>query len=202
MSKTKPKRVRRSPEEARALILDAAKKVFNEDGPHQVQLKSVAAVAGVSHALVTHYFGTIDALVEEVMQAHMGALRDTILTELQVQPVDPNAILELVFRTLADPTQGRLMAWVLLSGRTDSKEFFARNTLGLRQIVDVIIGTGRATEARRHELENRLVMWWCAAVGYGAGASVLWDSMGVEHSPARDTEFMALLSECLELRED
>jgi AcrR family transcriptional regulator len=57
------KRVRRTPEEARTLILDAADSVFREHLPDVVGLKDVARAAGVSHALVTHYFGTYAGLV-------------------------------------------------------------------------------------------------------------------------------------------
>jgi len=61
------KRVRRDPEEARSVILDAAERVFAEKGPDAAGLKDVAAMAGVSHALVSHYFGSYDALVEETL---------------------------------------------------------------------------------------------------------------------------------------
>ena len=62
------KRVRRSPDEARTLILDAADRVFAKKLPDAVGLKDVAREAGVSHALVTHYFGTYDGLVEATLE--------------------------------------------------------------------------------------------------------------------------------------
>ena len=198
-SDIKKTRVRRTPEAARALILDAAKQVFADQGPSKTHLKAVAKVAGVSHSLVTHYFGTVDALVEEVIEAHMLGVKATILDGLSTQPVQAEAILERVFKALSDPLQGRLMAWVLLSGRVDSAEFFAKNTMGLRHIADFFLGSGSTAE-RRRDLENRLVMLWCATVGYGASASVLWDSLGVEHTPDRDAEFLQLLTESLNAR--
>ena len=51
-------RRRRPPELARQEIVDAAERVFAASQPDQVGLKEVAREAGVSHALITHYFGT------------------------------------------------------------------------------------------------------------------------------------------------
>jgi AcrR family transcriptional regulator len=194
---SKKPRIRRSPEVARALILDAAKQVLADKGPGQTGLVAVAKVAGVSHSLVAHYFGTVDALVEEVIEQHMGALRESILSGLQAERVEPDTILEMVFEALSDRLQGRLMAWVLLSGRAENDAFFAREAMGLRRITDLLIGSARPSKKRRRDLENRLVLLWCAAVGYGAGASVLWDSLGVEHTAQRDAEFRQLISDCL-----
>ena len=70
------KRVRRSPEEARTLILDAADAVFREHLPDAVGLKEVAKAAGVSHALVTHYFGTYANLVEAALEK--GTIGNTL----------------------------------------------------------------------------------------------------------------------------
>ena len=73
---TRCKRARRSPEEARALILEAAERVFATHLPDVVGLKDVAREAGVSHALVTHYFGTYSALVEATLERRFFKLRD------------------------------------------------------------------------------------------------------------------------------
>ncbi|HZJ68032.1 MAG TPA: helix-turn-helix domain-containing protein [Kofleriaceae bacterium] len=56
MAVKRPKpRVRRSPEEARTHILDAADAVFRDHLPDAVGLREIAVAAGVSHGLVTHY---------------------------------------------------------------------------------------------------------------------------------------------------
>ncbi len=68
-------RTRRSPEEARAVILRAAESLLADRGPDGVGLKDVAVRAGVSHALVTHYFGTIDALIDAALEAHAAEQR-------------------------------------------------------------------------------------------------------------------------------
>src|ERR1700733_1325987 len=71
---TKP-RVRRDPEAARELILAAAEHLFANQSPDVVGLKDVARVAGVSHALVSHYFGTYDRLVDAVLERRAALTR-------------------------------------------------------------------------------------------------------------------------------
>src|SRR5690349_10474032 len=74
-SPAKATRRRRDPETARAEILDAAERVLSTRPPDQVGLKDVAEVAGVSHGLVSHYFGTYAELVEEVLVRRHRAIR-------------------------------------------------------------------------------------------------------------------------------
>src|SRR4051812_7769023 len=77
-------RRRRAPELARQEILDAAERVFGESQPDRVGLKEVAAEAGVSHALITHYFGTYAGLIEAAHERRLRALRETMLIRLRV----------------------------------------------------------------------------------------------------------------------
>jgi len=59
----KEKRVRRSPEEARRLILDAAEKAVGTQGPAGLRLQDVAREAGVSHPTILHHFGSREGLI-------------------------------------------------------------------------------------------------------------------------------------------
>ena len=83
MAAKRPKpRQRRSPEDARTLILDAADRVFREQLPDAVGLREIAAAAGVSHGLVTHYFATYDGLVTAVITRRLEAARATAFAHL------------------------------------------------------------------------------------------------------------------------
>jgi len=57
------KRIRRSPEEARRLILDAAEKIGGAKGPAGLRLQDVAREAGVSHPTILHHFGSREGLI-------------------------------------------------------------------------------------------------------------------------------------------
>jgi len=76
------KRIRRTPEEARRLILDAAEASMAVDGPGGLRLMNVAKAAGVSHPTILHHFGNREGLVralnrrtlEELKQVLVGAM--------------------------------------------------------------------------------------------------------------------------------
>ncbi|MFB4299988.1 TetR/AcrR family transcriptional regulator [Actinomadura sp. NTSP31] len=61
-------RVRRPPEEARRLILDAAERLLAEGGVAAVQVRAVAARVGMTDAGVNHHFGSRDRLLEALLR--------------------------------------------------------------------------------------------------------------------------------------
>lgn len=190
------RRARRSPEEARALILAAAQRLFAERGPDAVGLKDVAAAAGVSHALVTHYFGTYEALVEAALEARANASRALLLRRIAEAPDDLHAWIDALFEGFADPVYGRLAAWAMLSGRAASAEFFPRRDRGMKQVGDVLFARfgGRVPRAR---LEHAMVLVFTAAIGYSLGEDVLAASLGKRATAARAAEFRTYLFELL-----
>jgi AcrR family transcriptional regulator len=82
----KTKRIRRRPEDARALILDAAEALMTErGGPAALRLQDVAKKAGVSHPTILHHFGSREGLVRALnlrafqrLTAMAGEAPDTV----------------------------------------------------------------------------------------------------------------------------
>jgi AcrR family transcriptional regulator len=56
-------RVRRRPDEARNVILDAAEGLLRQGGPAAVQVRAVAKQVGMTDAGVTHHFGSREGLL-------------------------------------------------------------------------------------------------------------------------------------------
>jgi AcrR family transcriptional regulator len=77
------KRVRRKPEEARALILDAAEKSMATDGPAGIRLQDVAKAAGVSHPTILHHFGSRDGLVRALNLRTLEDFRAALLANMK-----------------------------------------------------------------------------------------------------------------------
>ena len=115
----KPSRVRRSPEDARAHILDAAEAVFARRLPDEVGLRDVAERARTSHGLVTHYFGTYDRLVEAVLVRRLDAARELAFARLAdvTLAADDIPLVSVLVDLLADRALMRLLAWAFLTGR-------------------------------------------------------------------------------------
>jgi len=72
------KRIRRTPEEARGLILDAAEACMAKAGPAGLRLQEVAEIAGVSHPTILHHFESREGLVRAVHLRSLAHLRDTL----------------------------------------------------------------------------------------------------------------------------
>jgi TetR/AcrR family transcriptional regulator, repressor for neighboring sulfatase len=78
----KKKRVRRRPEDARALILDAAEKSMAADGPAGIRLQDVAKAAGVSHPTILHHFGSREGLVRALNLRTLEDLTRTVVERM------------------------------------------------------------------------------------------------------------------------
>jgi len=61
-------RVRRDPQQARALILDSAAELLAHGGVAAVQMRAVAARVGMTDAGVAHHFGSRDNLLQELLR--------------------------------------------------------------------------------------------------------------------------------------
>lgn len=194
-------RRRRSPEEAREEILRAAEPLLVAQGPDRVGLQAVARAAGVSHALVTHYFGTYEALVREVLmrrnQLVLEEFRRRILdTET---PMGAGELLERFFTVLQQEGLTRLLAWALLSGRAEHMPM--ARAQGLRLLVDALefqAGHVAAAQGRtppsRETLEMVLLAGVCASQWYVLAREALLPALGLEADVAADARFRETLA--------
>lgn len=143
VEKPAAKRVRRTAEEARRLILDAAEERLARQGPEGLRLQDIARDVGISHPAILHHFESREGLVRALIARANAQLRDTMLTALGSGHTSTDAADHIghVFEALSDRGTARLLSWMLLTGRaTESTE--AHNIMG--EIVEVL-------QARREE---------------------------------------------------
>lgn len=112
------KRIRRTPAEAKALILNAAKERLQDVGPEGLQVKEVASVAGIAHSTVLHHFGSVELLRIALIENMGASLLEDILAIYKTRKsiAADNTILLQVFETLSDGGHARLLAWIMLKG--------------------------------------------------------------------------------------
>jgi len=178
-------RVRRSPDEARALILDAATELLGQRGPDGVGLKDVARKAGVSHALVTHYFGTIDGLIDAALESHAERQRNVLIAEILGRPdAGPREWLERWFVWVNRPAPARLLAWSFMTGRIAQRDFFSRRTRGAKRVGDAIearlASEPGALALPREDLDFAILLIMAATHGYAIGKEGYWPALGVD----------------------
>lgn len=78
---------RREPEETRARLVAAAKRLFARSGLHGVAVSAIAAEAGVSAAMINHHFGGKEGLYRACIEG-FGAARLRALDPFLVAPAD------------------------------------------------------------------------------------------------------------------
>jgi AcrR family transcriptional regulator len=123
MSQPANKRVRRSPEEARTAILDAAEPIVVEVGPAGLRVAAVAKRAGMAHPNILHHFGSreglLRALAARVFERATARVSEAIAPSFASPPEDRIGALAAVLDAVYRDTQGRLVAWLVLSDLLD-----------------------------------------------------------------------------------
>jgi AcrR family transcriptional regulator len=189
---TPRKRARREPEQARALILEAAIRVLSRNGPDAVGLKHVAAEAGVSHALVVHYFGSYEALVETTLLESAARLRARLAQGFAAQSdPSPEKVVLIYLDAVLEPWYGRLVSWALFSDHEGAASYAQRIAPEVKRIAaatHALIARQMKPAPTRRQVEALLVTVWSMAVGYVAGSSFFWRALGHKPGAARDRD--------------
>jgi TetR/AcrR family transcriptional regulator, repressor for neighboring sulfatase len=105
------KRRRRTPEEARRLILETAQALIARTGPEGLRLQDIAAAAGISHPLILHHFGSREGLVRALTRRAAAELRDKLVTAMASSDYSIEQQLDRVFDAFRDGLAQRL-AWL------------------------------------------------------------------------------------------
>lgn len=193
-------RVRRTPEAARQLLLDAADALFRRHNPDEVGLKEVAREAGVSHALITHYFGTYGGLVEATLERRLVTLRERIRDRLRDAGAvsRPEELLGMLFDALEDPVHLRLMKWVSASERP--VHVLALQQRGLATIAQQVAHAVRPQPSKQmiETIELALVTAVAAATGWAISKPALAGAIGQAPSPALDAGVRGTLARMLQ----
>lgn len=108
---------RRTAEEARRLILDAAEAQLAEVGPAGIRLHEVAAAVGISHPAVLHHFKSREGLVDAVLERAIVSLNQELCDAFarSVDAARATELIEHVFDVLGDRGHARTLAWMLLA---------------------------------------------------------------------------------------
>ena len=92
-------------EEKRGSLLDAAAAVFAEQGMEKASMSQIAAQAGVSKALLYHYYPSKDALIFGIIQTHLTDLDDA-LAEAEDTSLAPPQLLERLVAAVLENYRG------------------------------------------------------------------------------------------------
>ena len=105
------KRIRRTPEEARFLILDAAEKTMGSEGPAALRLQDIAREAGVSHPTILHHFGSREGLIRALNLRGLEELRGALVERMGEQDSSEDGVARS-FRAFRDGMAKRIL-WLM-----------------------------------------------------------------------------------------
>ncbi|MBB6093531.1 AcrR family transcriptional regulator [Povalibacter uvarum] len=119
------KRIRRTPEEARALALESARRLLIAEGPDAITLQAVAADLGMSHTNLIHHFGSAGGLQSALMGEMVRELTSVLekaVERFRAGEGSEQDFVDIVFEVFDKGGAGRLAAWIVLSGESDKLE--------------------------------------------------------------------------------
>lgn len=131
----KTARRRRTAEEARREILDAAQVRLAAGGPEAVRLQDIASDLGISHPAILHHFETREGLLQALSLRTMEELNDGLVRDIERGELEPGEGIERVFLALSQGEAARLLAWRVLSGRAD---FEPGDRQHMRELIDAV----------------------------------------------------------------
>ena len=182
--KSSKPRIRRTPDQARAEALRAARQLLLTRGPDAITLQAVAAKLDMGHTNLLHHFGSAAGLQTALMTEMTREL--TLALEEAVQrfksgKVDADDLISLVFKAFDEGGAGRLAAWISLSGEADKLEAIGEV---VRDYLENIAEEGASQETRARissaSLLVTLVAFGDAVIGESVGAM-----MGRDRGAAR-----------------
>jgi AcrR family transcriptional regulator len=170
------KRKRRTPEEAKALILKVAAERLATLGLDGLNISGVAKAAGISHATVIHHFGSTGAMREALLQQMTDTLLADVMNALD-EALPPDEVLTRLFTMLSRDGHGRLLAWLALDRQMLPVDATASHTAMLfRHIIDVLAKDKRS----RMDARFQVLLVATAALGLSICGDPLATMIGLE----------------------
>lgn len=199
------KRVRRTSEEARRQILDAAEARLTNLGPEGLRLQDIGRDVGLSHSAILHHFDSRDGLVKALAQRATEQLKRDVLAALvsaEGSGPDATVIMRKVFEVLSEKGYARLAAWLTLEHGHENRRF-SEQMIGelIRVIHDMRVA--HATENSLlvpPEEDTASVVLLVATVAYGDGimGQTLRLAAGREDTPEARSRFRDWLGRLIE----
>ncbi len=168
----------RNPAGSRAAILDAAERIFAEQGLSGARTDAIAAAAGVNKALLYYYFPSKDALFYAVLDARMEGFRvDALRILSQVGPAAP-ILFQYVGAHLdfigAHPHYPRLFQRLMLAGGTWNRRLVDEHLMPVGRALNALLRRGMlAGEFRNFDATHTAISLVALIVFYFSAAPVI-----------------------------
>jgi AcrR family transcriptional regulator len=100
-----PRRIAQDHDQKRTAILRAAARLFADEGYGRASMAQIASVCGISKANIYHYYPSKEALLFDMLDTHLRALRD-LVANLAYPNEDPREKLHVLMTEILLSYQG------------------------------------------------------------------------------------------------
>lgn len=178
-------RKRLTPEESRAIALEAARALLIETGPQSVTLKAVAARIGRTHANLLHHFGSASGLQKALAEHLARTVCDTIIDAVRASRAglgSAREVVDLAFDAFDREGAGALTSWMLLTGNEDALNPIVST---IHDLVDEIAPGEAATHADKMHVHKDTLSLVLLALGDALIGAALAKSLNLPRDTAR-----------------
>lgn len=172
---------RRSAEESRKVILEAAHTLLLDDGPDAVKIARIAKQASISHPLILHHFGSTEGLILALQEKIAREIRQNLLDSLHNLPLETGLL--QAFSALSSPRLARSMAWLIARGQSP---FPPEEEQGLRMIQNLL---HQKTGRDKADLGHMILLILFTMYGEGMFGSDLRKRLGVSDTSENKLAF-------------
>ncbi|TDP49120.1 TetR/AcrR family transcriptional regulator [Zavarzinia compransoris] len=199
------KRVRRTSEEARRQILDAAEARLTSLGPEGLRLQDIGRDVGLSHSAILHHFESRDGLVRALALRATEQLKRDVLAAL-APPAgggpEATVIMQKVFEVLSERGYARLAAWLTLEHGHDNRRFSEQMIAELIRVIHDMRVAYAGEEGKpvpaEEDTANIVLLVASAAYGDGIMGQTLRLAAGRDGSPEARSRFRAWFGRLIE----
>jgi len=165
-------RRRRTPEEARAEILDAAEAILMDSGPADLKFQKIAAEARISQSNIHHHFGGVLEIKKALADRMLAHLTQELAGALTVsRDKDPDTRITKAFHAIYSIVSqrrfARLISWLSLSSHVDHVVYFVEPIQVIQKLVvnefENVMDTDKAEE------HAKAIVFQVAATAVGDG---------------------------------
>lgn len=179
-------RKRRSAEEAKQMILEAAQARLARYGIEGLNIVDVAADAGMSHATLIHHFGNTNDMRRALVHHMTDRLLRDVINVLRSDPAfDAQALMRDLFEALSKGGHARLLAWLAVEeGLTSSAAPTAEVAELFAELIPVLASRLPGTAASERTARQLVFLVATAAIGYGISGPALGSLLNMDREDA------------------
>jgi AcrR family transcriptional regulator len=196
-------RTRRSADEARQAILEAAEKRLIEHGPGAIKVQTIARDLGLTDAAVHYHFGSQDGLVDALIRFGGARLKDAVhqaVASWTGDTVDVPRLVGLIRDTYGDRGYARLAAWMALAGwKSRSGGMYGELVERVHAARVHRARQMRLVEPAREDTQHLVVLLNLVLFADGISGSAFRRSVGLRADAAAGQRFREWFTELLEL---